>query len=69
MTKTDRGVYVNVPDTLGYVTVAFERAARDEDTALEDAARTVMSALMLHIGSRFATLPPEVRPYYDQITT
>lgn len=61
------GVYVNVVDLLDICTKAMTRANTLGDKELEMAARSVMSALVLHLGKRHASLPEEVRPLYNYL--
>lgn len=64
---SEQGVYVNVVDLVDICTKALTRAATLGDRQLEMAARSVMSALVLHLGKRHASLPEEIRPLYNYI--
>lgn len=61
------GVFVNVVDLLDMCTRALAKAEHHNDHRLQAAAQSVMSALMLHVGKRHATLPEEVRPFYNKV--
>lgn len=66
--RVEGGIFVNVVDMIDLCTASLVVAERNHDTKLEAAARSVMSALMLHVGSRHAELPPELRKHYDYLT-
>lgn len=58
---------MNVVDLLDICTKALARANTLGDKRMESAARSVLSALVLHLGKRHASLPEAIRPYYNHI--
>lgn len=59
------GIFVNVVEQLDRCTRALDFAQKHEIKELEDAAVSVLSALMLVIGKRRAYIPEELRPHYN----
>jgi Ethanolamine utilization protein EutJ (predicted chaperonin) len=61
------GVFVNVVDLIDICTRAKEEATKTENLRLKDAADSVMSALVLHLGKRRAYIPEDLRPHYTYL--
>ena len=61
------GIFVDVVDLIDRCTRAKERAEKSHDIALENAADSVMSALILVLGRRRAFIPEELREHYNLI--
>ena len=62
------GIFINVVDMVDLCTSAKARAAQTQDEGLNDAATSVMSALVLHLGARHAEIPVALRPHYELLT-
>lgn len=60
-------VFVNVVDMIDLCTSAKLRAARTHDERLMNAAVSLMSALVLHLGSRHAAIPAALRDHYNYL--
>lgn len=61
------GVFVNIPDLIDICTRAKARAIDNNDDELALCVKSVLSAAVLHLGSKHATLPEAVRPCYDKL--
>lgn len=60
-------MFVNVVDLIDICTRAKAEAEKTENTRLKDAADSVMSALVLHLGKRRAYIPEELRQHYTYL--
>lgn len=65
--QISNGVFVNVVDLIDICTRAKAEAEKTENTRLKDAADSVMSALVLHLGKRRAYIPEELRQHYTYL--
>lgn len=66
-TNPSNGIFVDVVDLIDRCTRAKERAERMQNEALENAADSIMSALVLVLGRRRAFIPEELREHYNLI--
>lgn len=60
-------IFVNVVDMVDACTRGIAKAAEIGDPLLESASRSVMSAIVFHLGKRHANLPGELRSNYDYL--
>jgi hypothetical protein len=61
------GIFVNVVDIVDLCTRAFSKANQEGDEELFACAKSVMSAVVLHLGKKHAELPEAVRPCYNKL--
>lgn len=61
------GVFVNIPDLIDICTRAKSRAEANADEELALCVKSVLSAAVLHLGTKHATLPEAIRPCYDKL--
>ena len=59
------GVLVNVVEMLDRCTRALDYAHKHDRKDLEDAAVSILSALVLVLGKRRAYIPEQLRPHYN----